>query len=141
MLAIAPKLFGDLAHALPLSALLKLSDKFGGTRVHIPLQPVGSSGLDLALNQDEFETLCKEYGGERFEIPKATRLRKRLRDGEICALFDKGSSIRALAINFKLTERHIFRIAAKNGIRRHAPPQIKAGGRLVQPMKSGGTSR
>jgi len=140
LLAAAPKLFKDLSYAVPIRALLALSEKYGGTRIYVPETPSKDSLLNRILDESAFRALCDMCGGERLDIPKAERLRARLRNREIVALA-RSRTARAIAIKFGLSMRCVFLILAKEGIRRRAPPaRMPPGSRLVQPMKTGGTT-
>lgn len=117
LLELMPKLFRDLARAVPIPGLLELAEKCGGTRIYVPAEPDDRSRLGRTLGRGaSFDALCREYRGQALEIPLAERLRKSLRNGEIVALCVHGASVRALAIKFRLTERSIFRILAKAAV-------------------------
>ena len=140
LLAAAPKLFKALSHAAPIRALLALSEKYGGTRIYVPMMPHKDYLLGSILGESAFQALCDLRGGEYVYVPKAERLCARLRNREIVALATSRTA-RAIAIKFGLAQRTVFSILAKAGGRRRAlaPAHVPPGSRLVQPMKTGGT--
>ena len=70
-----------------------------------------STLFQAALGREPAEKLQAMFGGdEHFDLPKAERALRAVRDAEIRRRRIKGESVRNLALEYGLTERQIYAI-------------------------------
>lgn len=106
-----------IAELIGLPATLKLVERFGGVRVYVPQTMPPSHALVDLLGADAAERLSRAFGGdEHFDVPRCTLAARRLRDAALIADFLDGTSHRALALKYRLTERAVRKIIARAGI-------------------------
>lgn len=93
--------------------------RWGGTTLYIPDTVDGAlrSQLSRVLGPDKAVLLGRKIGGGSISIPMCARMIAAQRDAEIVARQSDGEAVRDLALRFRLTERHIYRILkeAQNG--------------------------
>lgn len=94
----------------------------GGTRVMVPRVPHESDALVQIIGMDAARTLLHFIGPGTFAVPRCMSWLLARRNEEICARALFGESQAELALRFRLTERHIGRIWAADGIK--APAAI-----------------
>jgi Mor family transcriptional regulator len=90
----------------------RLVERLGGTSLYVPWQPTVNllSHVDLA----DAQRLCAAMGGEGYiEIPLRASLSVAYRNAQICAEAEAGATHRALARQYRITERHVRRILAR----------------------------
>ncbi len=142
LMALAPPLFHELVPSgVPLRALIVLAYRFGGTSVYVPSSANERSKLTTLLYPGELSALCKVAAGEYLGIPRASRLRRELRNRWVMKLLSAGESTRQVALKAQLTQRCIFRIAHTQ--RRHAAKQLARNPRTAAPgdHAAGSTNR
>lgn len=119
LMALAPPLFQELVSSgVPLRALIVLAYRFGGTSIYVPSRANERSRLTRLLYPGELSALCKVAAGEYLGIPRASCLRRELRNRWVIKLLSAGESTRQVALKAQLTQRCIFRISRTH--RRHA---------------------
>ena len=107
---LLPKRLRDFVRLIGLPATLKLVERYGGTRLYIPANPHAEHPLAQLIGLDKLQALSSVYALEdHFDIPKAERALRHLRDQEIREAY-KTRSASALAREHGLTERQIFNI-------------------------------
>ncbi|MGE0446172.1 MAG: Mor transcription activator family protein [Vicinamibacterales bacterium] len=107
---LLPKVLQDFVRLIGLHATMLLVDKFGGLRIYIPLNPAEDHHFAQLIGFDNLLKLSEVYGREdHFELPKAERALKAVRNAKIRAEFGP-KSIRQLAHEHRLTERQVTRI-------------------------------
>ncbi len=103
----------DLHANIGSKALLALIDKFGGSRMHIPLYVTDDHRLALLLGMESFKTLSAYCGGELVYIPKLARSGQRVRDRQIMNKYVAGQKVISIAMESGLTERRVYDIIAR----------------------------
>ena len=93
-----------------------MSTPYMTTTRTIPMSDIPEEYRDIAeaIGMDAFTQLTLLCGGQSLYIPKRESLERNARDREIRARFD-GGNYRALAAQFRLSERQIRKII--NGVR------------------------
>lgn len=113
---LLPKLLQDFVRLIGLPATMLLVERFGGLRIYIPNNPKPDHHFAQLIGFANLVKLAEVYGREdHFQLPKALRALKALRDTEIRAQHWR-KSIRQLAAEHNLTERHIVRILGSDPI-------------------------
>ncbi|MEK6245838.1 MAG: Mor transcription activator family protein [Pseudomonadota bacterium] len=104
-----------LVEVLGLPTALKFVRRFGGGRVSIPrparLKPEGA--IVQAIGIEAAKALCEEWRGLEIMVPRFAAYRRAERDRKILLRSSQGISARRLALQFKISERHVFQIRAK----------------------------
>lgn len=109
---LLPPVLQNFVRLVGLAATMVLVEHFGGLRVYIPANPDQHHPLAQLIGLDKLTLLSQEYGGiQHFQLPKATRSLKALRNARIMAEYGRKSA-RTLAAEHRLTEGQIIRIAA-----------------------------
>lgn len=107
---LLPKRLREFVRLVGLAATLKLVERFGGTRLYVPARPHADHPLAALIGLDKLEALSGVYAAEdHFDIPKAERSLRHLRDQQIRAEYATKSAGQ-LAREHGLTERQIFNI-------------------------------
>lgn len=107
---LLPKRLRDFVRLIGLPATLKLVERYGGTRLYVPANPHAEHPLAVLIGLDKLQALSSVYAMEdHFDIPKAERALRHLRDQQIREAY-KTRSASALAREHGLTERQIFNI-------------------------------
>lgn len=108
-----PETLRDIVDMIGLPSTLKLVEKFPGVRVFVPRQKNLEADHHLVqlLGADAAEKLAAYFDGSEYPVPKAAAALIRLRDRKIQQR--RGDSTAAeLALEFGLTERHVYRVWA-----------------------------
>lgn len=109
---LLPKLLREFVRIIGLAPTLILVERLGGLRIYVPLNPTPEHQLAQLIGFENLVKLSHEYGGEsHFELPKARRALLAVRDAKIRADY-RHKSVRQLAQEHRLTERHVTRIVA-----------------------------
>lgn len=110
---LLPATLQDFVRLIGLAATMILVEHFGGTRLYIPVKPSPDHHLAKLIGMDNLVKLSRVYGAQdHFDIPKAERALRHLRDQKIRA--DIGpKSARVLALEHGLTERQIWSIVGR----------------------------
>lgn len=110
---LLPQVLQDFVRLIGLAATMILVEHFGGRRLYIPINPRADHQLAKLVGLDNLTQLSKVYGLEdHFDIPKAERALRHLRDQRIRAEYGpKSASI--LAREHRLTERQIWNIVGR----------------------------
>lgn len=107
---LLPKVLQDFVRLIGLQATMLLVEKFGGLRIYIPLNPTPEHHFALLIGLANLQRLSEVYGREdHFELPKAERALLALRNAKIRSEYGP-KSVRQLASEYGLTERHVTRI-------------------------------
>lgn len=107
---LLPMVLQEFVRLIGLPATMLLVEKFGGLRIYIPLNPTADHHFAQLIGLTNLQKLSAVYGGEdHFELPKAMRALLALRNAKMKAEYGP-KSIRDLAAEYKLTERHTTRI-------------------------------
>jgi Mor family transcriptional regulator len=89
-----------------------LVERYGGLRIYIPRHATPEHHFSQVIGCENLAKLAQEYGGDtHFQLPKAQRSFVALRDEAIRAAYGT-MSVRQLAADYRLTERHICRIVS-----------------------------
>lgn len=110
---LLPKVLQDFVRLIGLAATMLLVEHFGGTRLYIPVKPSPEHRLATLIGLDNLVKLSRVYGAQdHFDIPKAERALRHLRDQKIRAEIGPKSA-RTLAIEHGLTERMVWNIVGR----------------------------
>ncbi len=104
----------DIVALIGLHHTMKLVHAYGGVRLYVPVQPLDDEHyLVRLIGAAAAKKLQAMYGGEpHFDIPKAERALRAVRDNEIRAKRPH-TSVRLLALEYRLTERQIRTICGE----------------------------
>lgn len=94
---------------------ISLVMRWGGTTVYIPDTEDGAmhSQISRVIGQEKAVALGKKIGGGQLQMPKCALLLTQQRDVEIMQRRASGETVRDLALRFRLTERHVYRILSE----------------------------
>lgn len=106
-------LLAELAEVIPLQAALRLSERYGGTRLYIPVVPAPESDLVAQVGHSVARALSRRYGGEALEVPRSAALKRLLRNDQLRRHRATGESLAKLARAFGLTVRQVRNILAQ----------------------------
>lgn len=104
----------DLVELIGLHPTMRLVQAYGGVRLYVPkLELEDDHSLVRLIGSEAAKKLQAMYGGEpHFDIPKAERALRAVRDAEIRAKRPH-TSVRLLALENRLTERQIRTICGE----------------------------
>jgi Mor family transcriptional regulator len=107
---LLPKVLQEFVRLIGLHATMLLVERFGGLRIYIPLHPTADHHFAQLIGWDNLQKLSQVYGREdHFQLPKAERALTAVRNAKIKSEYGP-KSIRQLAAEHRLTERHVTRI-------------------------------
>ena len=118
-----PPLLQDFVRLIGLQATMSLVGALGGCRLYVPTaaRATPSHSLAAIIGFENLLKLADEYGGQsHFQLPKADRALKAVRNAQIAQAYAKAQTARELAQAFGLTEGQVVRIVAQQGV--SAPP-------------------
>lgn len=107
---LLPESLQEMAAHIPLDAVLRLAERYGGAVLCIPKQAPEGGELLAVVGQAAVAALVAAYGGEKLEIPRAERFARAVRDWEIVRLRRAGTPLKALARDNGTTVRNVSRI-------------------------------
>lgn len=119
---LLPPLLQRFVELIGLPATLTLVRRLGGLRIYIPRpeRVTPEHPLALLIGADKLRALAEDFGGqEHFQLPRAERAMKAVRNAEI-ARESSAKSARELAAEYALTEGQIVRILAAQRARDRA---------------------
>lgn len=123
---LLPRVLQDFVRLIGLHATMLLVERFGGLRIYIPLHPSPEHHFAQLIGLANLQKLSAVYGREdHFELPKAERALLALRNARIKAEYGP-KSIRQLAAEYQLTERHVTRIVGTPDPRNDDQPELFA---------------
>ncbi len=109
---LLPPILQDIVGQIGLSKTMALVQARGGVRLYVPKLDLDDDHyLVTLLGREAAEKLQQMFGGdEHFDLPKAERAIRAVRDSEIRRRRVRGESVRCLALEYGLTERQIYLI-------------------------------
>ncbi len=111
---LLPQVLQDFVRLIGLVATMLIVEAYGGRRLYIPINPHADHPIARLIGLEKLAILSKVYGLEdHFDIPKAVRALRHLRDEKIRAEYGPKSAS-TLALEHKLTERQIWNIVGRN---------------------------
>lgn len=115
--ALLPPILQDIVDLIGLRATMTLVECYGGVRLYVPkLELEDDHPLICQIGREAAGKLQAMYGGEpHFDIPKAERALRAVRDARIRQLRGSGTPVRQLALEHRLTERQIRTICGEDG--------------------------
>jgi len=114
LIASLPKALAAMARIVPLDAVMKISARYGGTRMYLARDPAPGSEIARLVGQPIARALGAKLGGAEIEIPRARTVLHKIRNPEIRRLRTEGASLNDLALRFGLTTRQLRRICNGN---------------------------
>jgi len=105
----------ELAEIIGLPAALRLVEGWGGwSFLYVPKAPGPEHALSRALGHQAALALAAAYGGDYIRsIPRCADAMRLARDRRLLGRRAEGASPAGLALEFGLTERHVWRILAE----------------------------
>ncbi|MEX2524478.1 MAG: Mor transcription activator family protein [Gammaproteobacteria bacterium] len=110
---LLPDSLKPIADLIGLPATISLVESYGGVRIYIPRSPGEDHPLVQRIGLEAAESLARIYDGEPVELPMASAALRDARDRELLRRADEGCSINALAQEFGLSRRQVFRILSR----------------------------
>lgn len=111
---LLPQVLQDFVRLIGLVATMLIVEAYGGRRLYIPINPHADHPIARLIGLEKLAILSKVYGLEdHFDIPKAVRALRHLRDEKIRAEYGPKSAS-TLALEHHLTERQIWNIVGRN---------------------------
>lgn len=106
-----PSSLHEIALVVGLPSALKLAASFGGTEIHLP-KNIGRIREEHCFCQEigleNTRRLAAHMGGgAKFYIPNLNRIKRKMKRAEIVARYDRGESVRDIALAFGFTERWV----------------------------------
>lgn len=103
----------QLISAIGLPAALKLIERFGGTRIALPLPEnvTASNPVAQVIGVERARKLAVLWGQERPYLPRAVQYVRRQRDRQL-AEDAQQMSIPQVALKYELTERGVYKVLA-----------------------------
>ena len=97
----------QLAGVIGVELSMKLASRFGGRRMHIPLDPPATSELVAEIGLEAAQRLARRWGGTHFDMPISRAKRER-----IIALSnsDAAPPVSEIARLCGCTERHVYQV-------------------------------
>jgi Mor family transcriptional regulator len=121
---LLPKVLQEFVRLIGLHATMLLVQRFGGLRIYIPLNPTADHHFAQLIGLHNLQKLSQVYGREdHFELPKAERALLALRNAKIKAEYGP-KSIRQLAAEHQLTERHVTRLVGAVDAKNDGQPEL-----------------
>ena len=98
----------QIADAIGVDGAETIANKYGGTRLYVPVRMHVDHPLAELLGMDRAQKLSSAFGGqEHFDIPQAVALKRAKRDAQIHADRANGDSVMALALKNGMSERNV----------------------------------
>lgn len=108
-----------LSEVIGLAAALKLSERFGGGEIYVPLRIQADHPVAQCIGADAAAKLAAAFGtgqsGARIDVPKADDITRARRNRGIVEAAEAGASKQALARRHGLTTRWVRRICNGDG--------------------------
>jgi Mor family transcriptional regulator len=121
---LLPKVLQEFVRLIGLHATMLLVERFGGLRIYVPLNPTADHHFAQLIGLENLQKLSQVYGREdHFELPKAERALIALRNAKIKADYGP-KSIRQIAAEHRLTERHVVRILGTEADKNDGQPGL-----------------
>ena len=97
-----------------LDAVMRLVQRFGGTRVYIPMPEhiTPDHWLAQELGVEAARAVAKAYTQEILLVPMATQALEKLKENLIRIDLGNGLSVRDIALKHRVHERRVWRIKA-----------------------------
>lgn len=120
---LLPPLLQKIERLVGLQAAMALVQQWGGLRVYFPTPDRVTPDHPFAkvIGVEALLKLANEYGGlPHFQLPKAERALRAVRDARIAADYATDKTAREIAAEYGITESQVCRIVAAMGVT--APP-------------------
>ena len=121
MSGLLPKIVRELEGIIGLPSALRLAQRYGGVHVYVPATIAAEHQLAQILGLEAATALAGRYAGSYLLIPRCAKLLRAERDRRIRQRTQDGASPRQLALEFKMTDRQVWRIIA--GVARTNDPR------------------
>ena len=120
--------FEEIVEVIGFDQTVKLTKEIGGTITHIPKDQIPEEFIQI-LGTADATKLCRHFQSGRLHVPIASFVYRNNRDKSICQDFYSGVKVRALALQWHLSERTINSILA----RYRNDQQCKSKSRIADP--------
>lgn len=109
-----PEIVQDLERIVGLATALAIVERWPGVHVHIPKEVPDDPKhwLIQTAGRDGAQKIIDVFCGETIVIPRCVQLLRSRRDHMLVEQYSAGKSARDLALEFGVTERHVWRILA-----------------------------
>lgn len=111
--ALLPPVLADVSDLIGLDLTMRLIDDFGGWRVYIPKEPTEECELARCIGVEPARKLARVFEMQFLWVPACYAAQRVRRDDLIVARYLAGEKPRALAREYKISVRHIFKILSK----------------------------
>lgn len=141
--------FGDVEHLLPeaiqvmirligLPASVKLVEQLGGTTFPVSLRKsrlgeIRYEALSEVVGSDAADAITKHFGGDSLYIPRCVTALREIMHRSIRRDFDEMTkehsaihSVTQLAVRYRMSDRHVWRVLKKPDLKAHSPPTQNA---------------
>lgn len=102
-----------IARLSSVGAAVQLARAFGGRYLYVPQQTRHDHPIALAVGLAAAHAISGEWGGGWLYVPRENFVDRKRRDTEIRARFEGGDPASALADEYGLSNRQVWRICAK----------------------------
>jgi len=111
-----PPALREIADAVGLEAALRLIECWGGVRIYLPGPDRLTDDHILArgLGRPAAEQLCRHFGAGAYTVPRGLEALRAARDRAMRAEHADGRSARDLALAYRLSERRVWEILARD---------------------------
>ncbi|MBF0139811.1 MAG: hypothetical protein HQL74_05975 [Magnetococcales bacterium] len=99
-----------LVEVIGTTAALALIQEFGGVEIDIPRKVGPEHRLASLVGLEAARELVAHWGGDRLYVPKADHAVRCVRNQEMIRGYDAGLSEREIALEYRITSRHVRRI-------------------------------
>lgn len=112
--AALPESMRDLLEYIPLGAVLKIVEAYGGTCLYVPAFPVPDNGIGKLIGLEAAQSLASYAGSSRIAIPTLDKVRVVVRRVAVLDSLAGGASLKETARAFGITTRSVSYIRAKH---------------------------
>ena len=113
----------EIKNLIGTTATLALVEHYGGRHIKVPSHFHDDTRLGRVVGHRSLVAMIEAYGGSTIYIGKADRAMRAVRNMEISARYEGGTTARELAGLYGLTERQIWNILCTPETLRNAPEQ------------------
>jgi hypothetical protein len=110
-----PESMRDLLQFIPLDAVLKILEVYGGIRLYIPDRPVPDKGLGAIIGLEAAQSLASYAGSNWIQVPTLHKSKILARRASVLESLACGTSLTATARAFGMTSRNVSYIRSQYG--------------------------
>lgn len=107
------QLLADLTSQIGYEGTIELLRAWGGRRLQIPVEMTATHPIALRLGLSTAGQISYWYGGQQLDLPAERNALIDVRNDRIIGDLERGHSVKACAIRYGVTPRHIRKIRAQ----------------------------